>query len=113
MQGPKDTPFEGGVFEVVLKVPQQYPLVPPAVRFKTKIFHPNVHFKVTPSMPVQVSITYCALWDFADVLKHICAGHCCPLAVLMHDMHMPNMLQLQCSFALSDDAADASTTSTM
>ena len=46
LQGPKDTPFEGGVFEVVLKVPQQYPLVAPAVRFKTKIFHPNVHFKV-------------------------------------------------------------------
>ena len=47
MQGPKDTPFEGGVFEVVLKVPEQYPLVAPNVRFKTKIFHPNVHFKVS------------------------------------------------------------------
>ena len=46
LQGPKDTPFEGGVFEVVLKVPDQYPLVAPNVRFKTKIFHPNVHFKV-------------------------------------------------------------------
>ena len=46
LQGPKDTPFEGGVFEVVLKVPEQYPLVAPNVRFKTKIFHPNVHFKV-------------------------------------------------------------------
>ena len=46
LQGPKDTPFEGGVFEVILKVPEQYPLVAPNVRFKTKIFHPNVHFKV-------------------------------------------------------------------
>ena len=63
MQGPKDTPFEGGVFEVVLKVPQQYPLVPPAVRFKTKIFHPNVHFKVTMSMPVQVSTTNCVIME--------------------------------------------------
>lgn len=28
-------------------MPEQYPLVPPAVRFKTKIFHPNVHFRVS------------------------------------------------------------------
>ncbi len=46
LQGPKDTPFEGGVFEVTLQVPEQYPLIAPNVRFKTKIFHPNVHFKV-------------------------------------------------------------------
>lgn len=46
-QGPKDTPYEGGVFEVLVNVPEQYPLVPPAVRYRTKIFHPNVHFKVT------------------------------------------------------------------
>jgi ubiquitin-protein ligase len=46
LQGPEDTPFRGGVFELVINVPEQYPLVPPKVRFRTKIFHPNVHFKV-------------------------------------------------------------------
>lgn len=46
LQGPTDTPFEAGTFELSINVPEQYPLVPPAVRFKTKIFHPNVHFKV-------------------------------------------------------------------
>lgn len=45
VRGPKDTPFEGGTFELLISVPEQYPLVPPGVRFKTKIFHPNVHFK--------------------------------------------------------------------
>ena len=29
-----------------IKVPDQYPLVPPVVYYRTKIFHPNVHFKV-------------------------------------------------------------------
>jgi peroxin-4 len=46
LQGPSDTPFEGGVFELAMNVPEQYPLVPPATRFRTQIFHPNVHFKV-------------------------------------------------------------------
>ena len=45
-QGPQDTPFAGGRFELGIRVPDQYPLVPPAVHFKTKIFHPNIHFKV-------------------------------------------------------------------
>mmetsp|Transcript_2202 Transcript_2202/g.5512 ORF Transcript_2202/g.5512 Transcript_2202/m.5512 type:complete len:197 (-) Transcript_2202:572-1162(-) len=45
VQGPQDTPYEGGTFELVLNVPEQYPLVPPKTRYRTKIFHPNVHFK--------------------------------------------------------------------
>ncbi len=30
MQGPSDTPFEGGTFELAISVPEQYPLVAPA-----------------------------------------------------------------------------------
>lgn len=45
-QGPSETPYEGGVFQLAFSVPEQYPLQPPQVRFLTKIFHPNVHFKV-------------------------------------------------------------------
>lgn len=46
LQGPTDTPYQEGVFQLSINVPEQYPLVPPQVRFVTKIFHPNVHFKV-------------------------------------------------------------------
>jgi peroxin-4 len=47
MQGPSETPYEGGVFQLAFAIPEQYPLLPPQVRFLTKIFHPNVHFKVS------------------------------------------------------------------
>ncbi|KAF8686240.1 hypothetical protein HU200_043624 [Digitaria exilis] len=45
IKGPSETPYEGGVFQLAFAIPEQYPLLPPQVRFLTKIFHPNVHFK--------------------------------------------------------------------
>jgi len=52
MQGPQGTPYQGGIFQLHIRVPDQYPLVPPAVQYHTKIFHPNVHFKVWCLLPV-------------------------------------------------------------
>jgi ubiquitin-conjugating enzyme E2 S len=38
-----DTPFEGGVFKLRLKLGAEFPAAPPKAHFVTKIFHPNVH----------------------------------------------------------------------
>ncbi|KAL3896065.1 MAG: hypothetical protein SGPRY_013357 [Prymnesium sp.] len=42
LQGPRDTPYVGGTFELSVQCPSTYPLSPPKVTFLTKIFHPNV-----------------------------------------------------------------------
>ena len=48
---------------MLLNVPEQYPLMPPAVRYRTKIFHPNVHFKVCASRRKRQPTLYvCADW---------------------------------------------------
>lgn len=45
IRGPVGTPYEGGVFQLNIRVGTDYPLAPPTISFVTKVFHPNVHFK--------------------------------------------------------------------
>jgi len=44
IQGPEDTPFEGGVLVAEMKFPKDYPLAPPTMKFVSpEVFHPNVY----------------------------------------------------------------------
>jgi ubiquitin-conjugating enzyme (huntingtin interacting protein 2) len=42
IQGPMGTPYEGGVFEIDIQIPKQYPFEPPKMKYTTKIWHPNI-----------------------------------------------------------------------
>jgi ubiquitin-protein ligase len=48
--GPVGSYYENYEFDLVIRVPNEYPLVPPIIKFKTKIFHPNVLFEVSLSV---------------------------------------------------------------
>lgn len=45
--GPSDSCYEGFEFDLRISVPSSYPMLPPVIKFQTKIFHPNVHFEVS------------------------------------------------------------------
>jgi ubiquitin-conjugating enzyme (huntingtin interacting protein 2) len=39
---PPDTPYAGGKYEIDIEIPDAYPFKSPSMRFKTKIWHPNI-----------------------------------------------------------------------
>ena len=43
VQGPPDSPFEGGTFTLLVTFPTSYPFKAPRVQFETRIFHPNIN----------------------------------------------------------------------
>jgi len=50
--GKEGTPWEGGVYKLMLEFPEAYPSLPPKCRFTPPLFHPNVY----PSGTVCLSI---------------------------------------------------------
>ncbi|KAL4472949.1 hypothetical protein ABPG72_020643 [Tetrahymena utriculariae] len=43
--GPEDSPYSDGIFELGINLPSNYPIQAPQVIFKTRIFHPNIHWE--------------------------------------------------------------------
>jgi len=43
IEGPKETLYEGGIFQLMMKFPNDYPMSPPTVTFVSDFWHPNVY----------------------------------------------------------------------
>ena len=41
--GPLQTPYEGGVFNIVISFDMDYPIKPPSLTFLTPMYHPNIY----------------------------------------------------------------------
>ncbi|KAH7731136.1 effete [Aphelenchoides avenae] len=77
IMGPMDSPYQGGVFNLVIDFPTDYPFKPPKVAFTTRIYHPNINSDGSICLDILKSQWSPAL-TISKVLLSICSLLCDP-----------------------------------
>ena len=72
IEGPKDTPYEGGFFKVKIVVGPEFPQVAPKGFFVTKIYHPNVSEKGEICVNTLKKDWNSKQWSLYQILEVIC-----------------------------------------
>ena len=70
IEGPPNSPYEGGKFLLDLSFPERYPFRPPKITFKTKVYHCNVNSKGQISLDILYS-NWASSYTVATVLLSI------------------------------------------
>lgn len=67
--GPKDTPYEDGVYHGVLRFPQDYPYKPPSILMYTKNGRFKTHTRLCLSMSDYHPETWNPMWSVSSILS--------------------------------------------
>ena len=77
IQGPENSPYQGGLFLLSIEFPDDYPFKPPKFIFNTRVYHPNIHEDGHICLDILKS-QYSPALTVSKILLSICSLLCDP-----------------------------------